>query len=467
MNTYRVRLHLATWGSILAGLCPALRAQQTQRPPVTAPRPVPNVIAPTPQPHRPSAQRQPGPGTIMGYVYWDASVIKHSPLNSCDGLSVTVDAGSGSLGTFSSGRFAYIPNVGTLGVCAYSVNQMPVGQNLQVIVNVTNAAAFSPAVLPGGGGASINIMGGNTLCNNLPPAVPSPADLAQGHWWTCPNYAYNVNFILVRAPGSLGSRVAGPVRVAPGAAVTLSPQPYPPKNATLLGSGEQKTLLGDGSVRPSPAGTLGPSQTMSAQGNAGANSGSATVPSKAPRKDEYEPITVDRGVTQDKAFTNWAKSARVPTGIRANPNVYVAQACAKDPSFRILFISGTSDGKTLTVGPQYTIWGCSFGNMPAGKRPAPPVISPSQNQTAAYPSNYNVSIWATPPSQPLIDVDANTIFSWSDNSVVVTFPARPKNHPAPSTAGVVLPAQVSLTRGDGQTRIYDGGEGGVFFKFTN
>ena len=446
--------------------CGISRAQQAQKPPLTAPRPVPNVIAPTPQPHRPSAQRQPSPGVIMGYVYWDASVIKHSPLNSCDGLSVTVDAGGGSLGTFSAGHFSYIPNVGTLGVCSYAVNQMPVGQNLQVLVSVTNAAAFAPAALPGGAAVSINIMGGNALCNNLPPAVPSPTDLTQGHWWTCPNYAYNVNFILVRAPGSLGSRVAGPVRVAPGAAVTLSPQPYPPKNATLLGSGEQKTLLGDGSVRPASGGTVGPSRTMSAQGNAGSNSGPATVPSKAPRKDEYEAITLDRGVTQDKAFTNWARSAQVPTGIRANPNIYVAQACTKDPSFRILFISGTSDGKTLTVGPQYTIWGCAFGNMPAAKRAAPPVTSQSQNQKATYPSNYNVAIRATPPSQPLIDVEANTIFSWSDNAVVVTFPARPTNHSGPSTAGIVLPVQVLLTRGDGQTRIFEG-EGGVFFRFTN
>lgn len=449
-------------------LASAARAQQTTGFPATAPRPAPNVTAASrTQPNRLPIERQPGPGVIMGYVYWDASTIKHSPLNSCDGLSVRVDLGNETLGTFSAGHFSYIAGVGTLGVCAYAVNQMPVEQNLQVLINVTTAAAFSPAALPGGGAASINIMGGTDACNNLPPAVPSPADLSR-HWWTCPNDVYNLNFVLVRAPGSLSSPVAGPVRVAPGAAVELSPKADAPNNGTLLASGAQKTLLGDGSVRPATGNMLEPSQAVSAQGSPGSNPGSASIPSKGNGRTEYEPMTTERGVTQDKNFANWATRAgnpaatRTPVGIGEDPNIYVAQACAKDPSFRILFVSGTSDGKTLTVGPHYTVWGCSFGNMPPAKRPAPPVNSPAQNQTLSYPSNYNVAVWT---GQPFFIVDANTL-SWSDNAVVVTFSPRAANHSGPSTAGLVLPAQVLVTRGDGQTRIY-GSEGGVYFRPVN
>lgn len=203
-------------------------------------------------------------------------------------------------------------------------------------------------------------------------------------------------------------------------------------------------------------------QTMSAQGNEGSNAGPAPIPSKGQGRTEYEPVTVERGVTHDKDFAKWANSGRAPVAIQENPNVYVAQACAKDTSFRILLVSGASDGKTLAVGPQYTIWGCSFGNMPAVKRPEPPVTSRSQNQTASYPSNYNVSVWT---SQPFIDIDAR-IVSWSDNAIVVTLPPRPANHPGPSTAGDVLPSQLLLTRGDRQTKIY-GREGGLYFRLTN
>lgn len=498
----------------LAGITPTLSGQQAERAPALAP----GVAPPRIQSNRATAQRPAAPGVIEGLIYWDADTIKHFPPNSCSGLSVTVSVGETLLVTMTD-NFAYMGSVGSDAVCRYAVKGLPVGQDLQVQTNVTAETAFLPAALPSGGSRSIKIMGGSALCNNLPPAVPSSVDLSR-NWWTCPNYAYNVNFVLARAPGSSSSRVAGPVRVAPGTAVELSPQPYPPKNETLLAPGAQKTLLGTQPNSPQPGngtltvnggtqanwsptgGTLAVNgspqqgtsvggslavngspqgssrggalavngapqqsvsgQTVSAQVNAGSNAGSSPIPSKGQGRTEYEPMTVERGVTQDKAFANWANSGHAPVAIQENPNVYVAQACAKDPSFRILLVSGAPDGKTLTVGPQYTIWGCSFGNMPAVKRPAPPVTSRSQNQTRAYPSYYNVSLWT---SQPFIDIDAHTV-SWSDNAIVVTFPPRPANHPGPSTAGADPLSQLLVTRGDGQTRIY-GSEGGLYFRLTN
>lgn len=234
---------------------------------------------------------------------------------------------------------------------------------------------------------------------------------------------------------------------------------------------------------PQPYAPKSNPSTTTASAEAGAD------PSKGQRRTDYEPVTVARGVTQDKAFANWANSGQAPekgsgpggqagatavaprdgVGAIATPmaiaehaNVYVAQACAKDSSFRILFVSGTSDGKTLTVGPQYTIRGCSFGSAPALKRAAPPVTSRSQSHTASYPSSYNVAVWT---SQPFLIIDAKTA-SWSDNAIVVTFSSRSANHAGPSTAGLVRPGQVLVTRGDGQTTIY-GSEGGLYFRLVN
>lgn len=181
----------------------------------------PNATAPGPQRQQPPARQQPSTaqrpqppgrafsqGTIEGYVYWDTHSVQHKPSLSCSGLTLTVGVGtppSGStpafeqyktLGTYSS--FTYLNNGSTLGVCAYAVHQVPVGQDLQVKIGVT-PSVFSAVVTPAlpqtanDVNAPYKIISGK--CNNLPPAVPSPAVLGS-HWWTCGNYAYNVNFVL-------------------------------------------------------------------------------------------------------------------------------------------------------------------------------------------------------------------------------------------------------------------------------
>ncbi|HEV2304821.1 MAG TPA: hypothetical protein VGR93_04840 [Candidatus Acidoferrales bacterium] len=279
----------------------------------------------------------------------------------------------------------------------------------------------------------------------------------------------------------------------------LNPQPYPPKsktgNQTLLPSSGQQTMLGtqadspsgnqsvlipaaqrpaitdgslNGGTRLAGATQVGPSQTMSAPGNSRPSAvqqsgtvGAATAPSSgmlSPLNKTGSGMLVAGGTNQ----TNPTMVA--PIAITANPNLLVAQACAKDPSFRILFVTGASDGKTLTVGPRYTVWGCSFGNMPGAKQPRPPAASLSQNQTTTPPSrrySYTVGVQMTQPYS--IYVEANTV-SWSDNAVVVTFPPRTKNYSG-STAGLVLGAQVLVTRGDGQTAYY--GQGQLYFRLVN
>src|SRR5579863_5690574 len=254
----------------------------------------------------------------------------------------------------------------------------------------------------------------------------------------------------VSVPGAQPSGIGGAAK-----ADDLSPQPYPPK-AMLPASGSQKTMLDTTSTVPaqvpvqrtaSPAG-VGPSQTMNSPGN----------------------TPVSGALTQQAGTTAVAPASaamvRAPFA-SVNNAVIVASACAKDPTFRVLGVSGTtsggSGGVTLTVEQQYTILGCSFGNPPLVKRTTP-VSSPQS--LAAQPNHYNVSIWMTPPNMSLLDVDAS-IQSWSDNAIVVIF-----HHSATfdggsiSLPGKVFPAQLLVTRADGQTVIY-GYEGGLFFKLLN
>ena len=176
---------------------------------ITAPAPQ-RQTAPSPRVNRLPGEKAPQPilkrtgdGVIAGYVWWDGNTTSHIPAKNCSGLSITVSAGSPSqssptleqfspIGTYTD-NFTYIPNIGTDGVCAFAVHQMPVGQDLQVKLDVSPATAFSPISAPAIAITPIKIINGK--CNNLPPAVPSPSVLTS-NWWTCGNSAYNVNFAL-------------------------------------------------------------------------------------------------------------------------------------------------------------------------------------------------------------------------------------------------------------------------------
>ena len=401
----------------------------------------------------------PSPGTVMGYVYWDGNAVKHSPANDCGGLSVTVSAGGAALGTFSTGHFAYIPNSGTFSVCAYTVNQMPVGQNLQVRVNVTAPAAFSPAVAVSGAGA-INIMGGSAPCNNLPPAVPSAADLSR-NWWTCPNYAYNVNFVLAVASGLAGANRMAVGTVPPGAAQTANSG----AQGTLLAPGGQKTLLGTQANSPTSGGNSGaavPQQTASAGGSlsGGAQAGSGTLgPSQtmsATRSSAGSQTSslqsVTAATTPSVASSPGAVGKVSSAGVTSTVSgAYVAAACAKDPTFRILGVSGTPDGVTLTAGQQYTISGCSFGDTLHAKAPAVPhgpvgstgSVNTTQVPNTAYlglSNHYSFECGALGPG-------GASFRSWSDNSILMAL--------APDT-GWNCPATLYVRRADGQTTSIDG-----------
>ncbi len=266
-------------GAILL-CCGTVAAQSVSQ---TMPQPNRNLTpagAQRPAPPQPAKQlpgarapepimRPAGDGSIVGYVWWDANTISHNPANGCSGLSITVSAGSSSqssptleqfspLGTYTN-NFTSVPNVGKDGVCQFAIHQMPVGRDLQVKLEVTGPTSFSPVSAPAVAITPVKIINGK--CNNLPPAVPSPSVLTS-NWWTCGNYAYNVNFALqpsahvmssgggagLMSPSSgtrqgmlsnttPGGMLAGSGQPAqgqgggmqnPGGKVALNPQPLPP-----------------------------------------------------------------------------------------------------------------------------------------------------------------------------------------------------------------------------------------------
>ncbi|MHB8557311.1 MAG: hypothetical protein ACYDCU_04220 [Candidatus Acidiferrales bacterium] len=245
----------------------------------------------------------------------------------------------------------------------------------------------------------------------------------------------------------------------------LNPQPYPPKG-TLLVPGSQKMMLGtqanplpgDGGnaaavpkqttvPRTSP-GVIGPSQTMSSTTNSA--SPTTVVP-------QAEATAMAPRSGSPLAAMEHASSQAIPT------SEWVSLQCAKDPSFRVLGVSGAPDGTTLTVGPQYTIWGCSFG-APALVKAPKPVNLQQPLATQAQVGQYSVTIY-TAPFNIAWFVDAD-IKSWSDNAIVVTVRPAAAVYPGGSLAGSDLRAVLWIVRGDGQLRLY-GVDGGLMFKPAN
>jgi hypothetical protein len=470
----------------------------SQQPVAVSPTQVPNATAPGPQRHNPSAQAQPKSGvprtamaqpstnlpapytgTIEGLVYWNASTISHKPAGSCDGISVTVSLGTplGSSGkeefkplSTQSNNFKYVGKVGTYGVCTYGFNHVPVGEDVQVQVNVTTPRAFSPIVAAAVAITKpIKIINGK--CNNLPPALPSPSDLTS-QWWTCGNYAYNVNFVLqppahIMSTNSNNSGAAlltgsssnqptllsnGPSRGmlesgaaaqaqgrgavqgnSPGSAVQLNPQPLPPRGTSgmtavmspqrspsaggVLGTAPSPIAAG---IQPASPANIGPAQTRSFQG--GAPSATTALPTRAV----------------------WLSSG-MPTQI--------AVACGKDSSFRILGVTGATYNSFMPSG-KYTIWGCSFGSVANPKAQTPPR---GQTQTVATsratnPPQPNGIILYGGGSWPPFVVGAN-INSWNDNSITVTFPSASE---LAKSQYRWVPVQLWVVRGDGKTTAQDG-----------
>ena len=205
----------------------------------TAPPLRPQLTAPGPQKHGPPSRPQnSNQGVLAGYIFWAVNGEKLVVPTSCGGLTVTVSVATPStqpspfeqfktLGTYNN--FTFMESGSALAVCAYSIKQLPIGQDLRVQVGVDSsifhqlAASTPPAA--GNPSGAIKIPGG--MCNKFAPAVPSPSVL-NSSWWTCGIYAHNVNFILqpstsMHLMSATGNAPLLAQRSAPGIQAQVSP----------------------------------------------------------------------------------------------------------------------------------------------------------------------------------------------------------------------------------------------------
>ena len=422
-------------------------ARQAARPPDVRQQELPGTRA-----TEPSKQTFPN-GTIEGFVYWDATQFTHNPELSCSGLAITVSAGSSSgpftqytpIGT-ATDNFKFLQPVRagvvdnkftTYFVCTYAFDHVPVGVNLQVSLAVTQPTAFSPPAIP-----QYAILGPiqivNGKCNMLPHITNPTVNDLTGHWSTCQNEAYNVNFVMHSLPrpplSSFGGRMSGAsqpgtqngrllnnsspsqptllpanpqpgtagllsqVKPAPGSAVQLNPQPFPPgatansvastrklptrrttqvlsppqqgqkitnpkaglQNSTIIAvlrkqseaaiaeTGEMKL-----SLRPAGVQTQ-PSTIMSASRSGGMLSPGSTVLAAG-------------GTTPNPALAGSTPTSNRYGAMTPGMIPQIALQCGRDSSMRILNVNGGPHSAVFTQDSTnnfnfYTITGCSFGN---------------------------------------------------------------------------------------------------------
>lgn len=396
----------------------------------TMPPPNRNITAPGPQRHDAPQQRanplpgakapQPilraaGDGVIAGYVWWDGSTTSHIPAKNCSGLSITVSAGSPSqssptleqftpIGTYTN-NFTYVPNIGTEGVCAFAVHQMPVGRDLQVKLDVSTATAFSPVSAPAVAITPIKIINGK--CNNLPPAVPSPS-LLTSNWWTCGNYAYNVNFALRPSAHMMsGSGGTGNAPLSPNA-----------RQGLLSNSGPRGML--NGGIAPSGSGGM---TAAVAQGGGIQNPGGKVALNPQPlppgqRLSNADVIKMANGHVPESVILSSVRSSRgnfdlTPSGCNALRQAHVSEQVLNamgDGSVRPCAGGAAASGdraKKLAKSLQLK----SGGNLKiAGVGPAidPAVLETLKTQSAAAhkeklapPAKIQVSKAGTPAQRAL------------------------------------------------------------------
>lgn len=140
-------------------------------------------------------------GNVSGYVFWDEERVAYNPSVPCQDLQVEIDAitGAGLQKVATSTQFQFTqsqrPQHG-LGLCGYSLHQMPEGVALQVEVIVGSPFASRVGVTGpfGATGGLIKIPGGQ--CSNPSSGTTSSTYLQSG-WVGCGENASNVNFELV------------------------------------------------------------------------------------------------------------------------------------------------------------------------------------------------------------------------------------------------------------------------------
>ena len=167
---------------------------------------------------------------------------------------------------------------------------------------------------------------------------------------------------------------------------TLLPAGGNNSSGSKIGTG---TLVLAGGTNPSNSKTVAPLPTSSPVASPGNNSGNTSIPSKGHGRNEYEAITVQRGVTKDTGFGNWANSTNTPAGspINTSGGALTLASPTTTPAGPL----NTSGALTITA-----------GNNPAASREIAspqtikPVAPPSDQAAAASVAQYQPPSGASP-----------------------------------------------------------------------
>jgi hypothetical protein len=384
-----------------------------------SPTPLPQVTAPGPQKQSPQGGgRQPlmspidkSPGTVpnvqvlngvlMGYVYWDASVIPYNANSPCP-FQVRINQGtppSGGgmgfeqfteVGTYTK-NFSSLGKVGKYVVCQYAVDHLPEGKDLQVQIGPLKGAfqvavAFTVPPVANEPNAPIRIINGK--CNQLPPAVPTLATL-NSPWWSCGDHAYNVNY-LMQPPQVIPGLTQPPLTLT-----VVQAQPLLPSgttNGSANSSPQQRTLL-------SPSGSKAGMMTPGAQPSPGATNQGPTATS----------ATVPRA----KAITK--------TGSLAAVKLSAPQQSRKITSSN----SGIQNSQIIAVLQQQTrAADAEVAAMKLSLRPAGASIGSAPSQTMAATGSGGTNTGAAPVQANLLTV-GNT--SAGHSSIGAVMPAQFQN----------------------------------------
>ena len=210
-------------------------------------------------------------GVLMGYLYWDASLITNNVNSPCP-FQMRVNQGTPSsgggmgfeqfteIGTYKN-NFSSVGKVGNYTVCQYAVDHLPEGKDLQVQVGPTKGAfqtpvAFTVPPTANEPNRAIQINGGK--CNQLPPAVPSLSTLGSP-WWTCGDHAYNVNYVMQPAK-SIPGLTSTPPTITPVQSQPLLPASNSPNGMINPGSQQQTLLPAPGAGAANPVSSQKPNE---------------------------------------------------------------------------------------------------------------------------------------------------------------------------------------------------------------
>lgn len=341
-------------------------------------------------------------GSLMGYVYWDASRISYNVNAPCSGFSVTVSTGTvpngqptfeqfTPLGTYNN-VFTSKGKTGNYEVCAYSLDHLPIRTDLQLVIH-PSSSNFKTAVVPvvpptANWKTPIQIPG-----DNCPHILLSPlsAELLGNGWTSCGDGVYNVNFLL-QPPQSLAgltsaasttqSKTQTPLASSTGA---LRNQGQVGSQQMLLSQPGQTGMLSQGALQNPGAMNPVPVQTSPIASPASGRNAAQLNPQPLSPK-SISSIASPAGAPTAKAIAKTAPlrtfrlSAPQQSRKITNPNAAIQnsqiiavlqnQTKAAEAEIAAMKLSLHPAGVQVGTGPSQTMASTTAGGSPVGAAPA-------------------------------------------------------------------------------------------------